>query len=714
MRCRSSFGQLLVLALAFCAILPNRQTECASPPHDRYRVAIGAVRDELWEIGKAEFEALLRDHPNSQYTPDATYYLGLCGFQVGDFGRSRDHLSAYVSKWPKGEHVTSANYYLGRSLLEMRDLASAIPALRKAASTDSDLKTPASFWLGRAFFEMSEWAQAKEALQTVLDRGGANYRDAALYELARVYAQQEEHKQSIDIASRLISSTEDALLIAQGNLIVASGFLELGDFDESIKHAHSAISLAPDDSPVRVKSMAVIADAYHRAGKFEMALSAFRAYLKVRPQSRDATAWAAENIVECLTSLAQCHEAQASLTKWAGEFSDETFSDLAVGISDCYTRTEEIEAAEKTLEFAMETIKSDPVKLLVALRLADRKFKQSKFDEVIPILSPLLDVAAAASNKDQAASLMLLLGTSYDRLHAFEGARNVYSRLLSAKPGEPWSRLAGRGIVDSMIRQGDIDGAVRTLEEMSRGSQLDAEWVELAAILVDALSKRGDAAHADNVAEAAFQRITRQSPGDAEDGTTLLEVFLKELSSRLQCRTLLALADTAAPAASKDQRASLLLAAAECKLLSGEEASASTIYHGIVDSFPDWHDAHVALSRLGTIAYQDKNYDEASRLFKEARSRAPRGEACSLSYMSAESLFRAGNLSGALVEFEQIVTQQDCQAQILQRSLLRGGIISEELGMFEKARAAYELCVSMSSDQMAASIAKARLARLAK
>ncbi len=716
MNCKELLPKVLA-SMAIVAILLCFGNGLGSARDDAetYKVATGAVRDELWEIAAREFRALLRDRPDSEYAASATYYLGFCCFQVQDFKSAQGVLSSHLSRWPRGEFAILAKYYLGRSLLETGQPGRAERLLEDVLSSKGDLVNAAGFWLGRAFFEMGKWSKASELFLEVARSGDREYGDSARYELGRAYLRGCKYAESIEVARSLLERPIDATLHLRTRLLVATNLVNLERFDEAMREAQTIAGSSPSISPIHNKAIAITGEAYRMSGRPQMAIESFRRYLKNEPDS-DGAAWAARSIVECLASMTKCRAADESMLRWASRFSEETVCELASTIADCYSASGDHVCAVDVLKFALNSTTSDSLRLTTALKLADSYFRHGEFREVILLLSPLLWRSLLTQDKDIAGAALLMVGASHEQVGSFDEAERGYRLLLSLKTDAARTKIAAHRLVDVLVAKGDLEGASTALNELSGSSTVDERFVNLAAKLVNAFARGGENRRAIAAAREILQSIAAHAAAHASlgEGTqpALHETFLTALSGYQLCDLILELAEKTGPELKDAERAGLLFAAAECRFISGEKASAGTIYLHVIQRFPEWTNAHVVLGRLGAIAFAEGRFELAAQRFDAARKKAPPNKACDLLYMVAESLFRSGKLGEALSKFEEVTKPGDCRGQVLQHSYLKRGIICEELGRFEQARAAFLACASMSFDETATSVARARLVRL--
>jgi len=678
---------------------------------ETHRVAMGAVKDELWEIAAREFRTLLHDRPNSEYAASATYYLGFCLFRVEDFEGAAEALSSYLSRWPRGEFAVFAKYYLGRSLLEGGQPKRAEPLLQDVLSSKGKLVNGAMFWLGRTFFEMAQWAKASEAFLEVIKSGDKEYEDSARYELGRTYSKGGRYAESIEVARALLQRPIEVGFRLRARLLVATNLANLEMFDEAVREAQAIASSSSSISTIHGKAIAITGEAYRMSGRPEMAIGSFRRYLKEAPGS-DGAAWAAQSIIECLASMSKCREAHESMLLWESKFPEETVCELASRIAGCYSASGAHSSAVEVLRYAMNRATSDSLRLSTALKLADSHFRHGDFREVILLLSPLLARGLLTQDSDIAGAALLMVGASHEQVGSLDEAERGYRLLLSLEADAMRTEIAGRRLVDVLIAKGDFEGAWAALNKLSSSSTIDERFVNLAATVIDAFARSGADRRAIQLAREILRRLVGNAALSESAAPALHVAFLTALSGYHLCDIILELAQKTDPELKDAEKAGLLFAAGECRFISGENASASTIYQEVIREFPGWANTHVVLSRLGTIAFAEGRFEVAAQRFAAARVKAPPGKGCDLLYMVAESLFRDAKLVEALSKFEEIVKREDCRGQVVQNSYLKGGMVCEELGRFEQARAAFLACASMSFDETARSVAESRLARL--
>ena len=678
---------------------------------ETYQVAVGALKDRLWQTAADQFRALLRNRPHSEYAPSATYYLGFCCFQLHDFNGAKRYLKSYLSGWPRGEFATPCRYYLGRSLLESGQPREARPLLHQVASGKGGLVIAAKFWLGRVFSQMAQWSEAAKLYTEVVESGDTRYAESAAYELGRALASGEEYARSLKAIRPLLRQTKNEDLRLKAWLLLADDLFGLEKYRETINETRKIIGVAPASSSIRSKALALQAKSLRLLGDLKAAVDVFRAYLKASPDSQH-TAWAVQNIIECLVSLHNCQEASQALLLWANALPQEVLGDLGVEISGCYSGLGQEAAAIKTLKFTLNRLRSGRLKLPVAVKLADSYFRSGKFSQVVLLLSPMLGRGILSQDKEVAAAALLLVGASHEKLRSFDEAGSDYRLLLSLNPSRELRWVARIRLSNLLIESGNLEDAKTMLWRMGSESRLDEGLADVVAKLVEALRDRGDSRDALLVARDAIDRLWSPGPEGQSPNEGVGNAFLTALSGRHLCDIILKIAKASPGDSDAALRARLLLDAGECCFTSGEDASASTIYMRFVREFPQSPELYVVLSRLGTIAFRAGDFAEAAKLFKSAARKAPPGKGCELVYMACESLFRLGRLDEALLGFKRVIASSDCRGRVVQSSYLKCGLVWEEFGDFKRARSAYLTCASMGFDETATAVARARLARL--
>ncbi|MBN1591745.1 MAG: tetratricopeptide repeat protein [Candidatus Coatesbacteria bacterium] len=679
---------------------------------ETFRVGTGALKDQLWEIAANEFRALAGDSSKSPYAASATYYLGYCDFQLGQYAEVKRILSIYLSNWPSGEFSIQAKYHLARALFELGELERVRQLLEDVSSVAGELQDAGTFWLARWHYEQAEFDKSIELLKKLISSGSPQYMDAALYELSRAYSGAAKYVESIETARRLLKRPIEGEIHSQTVLLIASDLASLGRFDEAIKEALPLVEDPTRNATVHSKATALIADAHLKAGEPDKAMAYFQDFIANKPDARSER-WASHQIAECMVSMSDCRGADGILHNRVEGFSERNISDLAAAIANCYSLQGEHGAAAAVLEFALSRLVNGDLRLLTGLQLAEAQFKAGDFSGVILQLSPLLARGLLNQDKEAAAAALVMVAESHERLNSLDEAERAYRLLLSLKPEESKIELALERLTSVLIRRGDLDAALGSLNQLVNSSKDLARIAQTAGRLVASFVKSGKRDRALKLAESTLTRFSEEAKrNENSSAQSARQAFFAELSRSQMCSILLSLAENSEGKMAPEGQAELLFAAAECCYIAGSTASASTIYLEVCRRYPEWRETYAASARLGAISFAEARFDDALKRFEAAAANAPPDKRCNLRYMVAESLFRMGRLPESLTLFLGVASAEGCDADVVQNACLKSGMIYEELGKFAEAVAAYERCRSMGCNEMATSVAGKRLSRL--
>lgn len=150
----------------------------------------GLAELQLSEFSKAiqSFDDVLKKFPTSNYAEDALLRKGTALYYDQQYEESREILYGYVKKYPRGNALDQAYYFLGEveNLAGKHDLA--IKHFKKADSitTLQDIHDGVAFRLGGIYESYQEYTEMIEVFETYIKTYGSDGRlTDAVYELGR-------------------------------------------------------------------------------------------------------------------------------------------------------------------------------------------------------------------------------------------------------------------------------------------------------------------------------------------------------------------------------------------------------------------------------------------------------------------------------------------------------------------------------------------------
>lgn len=105
-------------------MLPKPET-AGTDEREVYRSAFGLLKVRRYEEAIAELKAMLKSHPNGQYTDDALFWLGETYYVIRDFEAAATQYDRLIANHPKSPRLPSAMLKLGYIYEQLGDSAAA-------------------------------------------------------------------------------------------------------------------------------------------------------------------------------------------------------------------------------------------------------------------------------------------------------------------------------------------------------------------------------------------------------------------------------------------------------------------------------------------------------------------------------------------------------------------------------------------------------------
>jgi tetratricopeptide (TPR) repeat protein len=281
-------------------------------------------------------------------------------------------------------------------------------------------------------------------------------------------------------------------------------------------------------------------------------------------------------------------------------------------------------------------------------------------------------------------------------------ARPLFERALAVEPGNPRARL---GLAECLVESGDLEGALRSLDE-TRAAGIRHPALEVyRASLLSELGRAGEAAEVleavlaenpgapeaqrqlgllayqlnrDSEAAELLGRVLARDPGDVEARLTLGQVFYRRSdyeNARLEFDRVLEIDEANDPA----------------HFYLGEIEMASRRFEEAVAHYRK-ADLAAARNGLGAALLKLGRYDESERALEQALS-TPGGDRAFALYLLGNVRHERGDDEGALEALAESLTSDPHRAET---RYLRGTILAR-LGRDEEARRELDLFRSLKA-----------------
>lgn len=317
------------------------------------------------------------------------------------------------------------------------------------------------------------------------------------------------------------------------------------------------------ETPERILQQAIAA---HRAGNMETAIQQYRAYLKLRPDARDARS----NLGAALASTGRYTDAITEYQQALklGPKDPRIWLNLALA----FYKAGEISEAARELSSLHA---ADPANQQVTLLLADCWLRQGENTRVVDLLTPL-----EKQNQNDLA-IAYLLGTALLRDKQIERGQQMIDRILRNGDSAEAHLLLGTAKLEAL----DYPAAIADFQKA----------VELNPKLPDVYSYLGRAQMLSGnmpAARDAFEKELERNPNDYESNLRLA-VLLKENGEFNRAQGLLA---RALRVRAGDLRALYQVGATD--LAAGKLEKACATLEEVVKQAPQFLEAHVSLAQV--------------------------------------------------------------------------------------------------------------------
>ena len=138
----------------------------------------------------AGFENLLSEFPFSAYTPDGTLRKGICHYYEQDVEPARKTLTAYTERYPDGDSIDQAYYFLGEVESLAGYLELAINYFKKAdqLTTSQDVHDGVAFRIGELYESLKQYQKMLDHFVAYTERfDEKGHLTEALLQIGRAY-----------------------------------------------------------------------------------------------------------------------------------------------------------------------------------------------------------------------------------------------------------------------------------------------------------------------------------------------------------------------------------------------------------------------------------------------------------------------------------------------------------------------------------------------
>ncbi len=500
------------------------------------------------------FTGLIGGFPLSAYTPDGTLRKGICHYYEQETGPARETLTAYTERYPDGDSIDQAYYFLGEVESLAGYLELAIDYFKKADSltASQDLHDGVAFRIGELLESLKRYQEMLDHFIAYTERFDERGRlSEALFQIGRAYELLNRptemlalyRKSILRFADNPANQGVDALIEAytekyETNLRQLKRTVEFLDkmrddleFRKVMVTDRGALFEAFYNNPDIIQDLyndlranpAFNIDLMEDLSPVEPIGNAYRRELAAYPQDTPE-AFFRTQLAACRKAGNPVSEARMLMglyrsgtvlepaTPFESAFLDEISPRLILYVAD-YFREKSIDRSVEAWNKLLERFPADDATIVAYLRLADFEEKQGRTEEA---LAQLVSAAEAFPASPQLPLMILRQGELLTRLGRTDEAREKYQYILRVPD---W-----RGILHAraLFQTGQaymadeaFPAAHGFFERTFLGYSHFGEWSARAYLAdAEALLRMGDPASAATTLDEAIAELKEAAPAD--------------------------------------------------------------------------------------------------------------------------------------------------------------------------------------------------------
>lgn len=178
-----------------------------------------------------------------------------------DFTKAITYYEKYLANDPTGSNFYQAQYELGESYYQTKNLNKALLILQNVADFQNDYQQDSQVRLAQIYINQGKSADAQKYLEAVANSNDANIKNFASLELMKIYAEKKEFSKAEQYADIVLKNTKNsAAVLEQAKIIKARGAMQNG----KDKEAQTAYTALEKSSNPAVAAEALYAKAFYQ------------------------------------------------------------------------------------------------------------------------------------------------------------------------------------------------------------------------------------------------------------------------------------------------------------------------------------------------------------------------------------------------------------------------------------------------------------------
>jgi cellulose synthase operon protein C len=280
------------LQTALVLLLSLAQVQGADDPLDDFRLAAGYFNKEHWKLAAESFQEFVKKNPRHPRAENARYLLGVSLAKLEDFSVARDVLRNFLKDFPKSQDARSAGYWVGHCSFHLDDLPAAEKELSAflAAAAEDPLREWALPYLGDVELRLKKPEAALRHFQeAVRDHPRGALVDDARWGLARSYDALKKYPEAVALYKE-ISVDRSSPRAANALLNLGGRHFDDGDYAAAAGD-YDAIEKRFPESPLVPLAQLNQGFARYQLGEFRQAIVQFEKAAETEQQAAEALLW---------------------------------------------------------------------------------------------------------------------------------------------------------------------------------------------------------------------------------------------------------------------------------------------------------------------------------------------------------------------------------------------------------------------------------------
>lgn len=536
----------------------------------------------------------------------ALYYEAINHKLGGNYQRAMDTFAEFGERYKSGLWVEEAYYEWGLSAFEAGDYSGAIEILLSLIRNQPELKDPGKVYtmLGEAYFANSEYTRASQAFEEAEKVADIDpeLRRQARFQKGWILYRNQAYEQAQPIFETVYAEAPTSALGAEALFWSADCFYKLDQFGDAAKRFKMFIENYPNHDMIGAARYS-LGWSYFKTGDYDLAVGPLEDFLN------------------------NYNPPPIALFPYD--------VDTKLRIGDAYYALGEY---RKAITFYNKAIGAEPGGDYAMFQVANSYYRLNRTFEAVSNFRRMLRIYPFSQLREQAQYNVAYI---YLNTSNYAQAIEEFQTVINKYPGTEWAARAQYNIGDAFYNAGEYNRAIeayqKVLENYPKSKYIieainGIQYAQLSLGGTDSSSVILEEFLADNPQSSTADRLRfRQAEtvfqtGDYESAVREFRQYLRVTNS-----------DELAPRAYSNL--------GESYRQLGQIDRAISSYQTILEDYPNSDQVPAALTSLGLISYEQKEFEDSHYYFEQLLKRSAR--------FAQEGYIGMGNASLALNRLEQ-------------------------------------------------------------